>query len=227
RKTLSESFVTNYELTLKTPSGRKVLVSFNASIFKDTAGRVRGIFAVARHFTEQRRLEEQLREQQNYSRGLIEASVDALVTVDPDGRITDVNEQMVRLTGHNRQKLVGSPFADYFTDPTRATAGVRKTFDEGMVKNYELVVRTKAGQESVVSFNAAVFKDTAGRIAGIFAAARDITDQKGLEQELREQQTYNRGLIESNIDALMTTDPLGVITDVNKQMCAVTGRSRE
>src|SRR5206468_11802259 len=124
KKTLAESYVTNYELTLKTPGGRAVLVSFNASIFKDTAGNVRGIFAVARDVTEQRRLEEQLREQQNYSRGLIEASVDALVTVDPAGRVTDVNEQMIRLTGHGRQKLVGSPFASYFTDPDRATAGV-------------------------------------------------------------------------------------------------------
>ncbi|MBI3269965.1 MAG: PAS domain S-box protein [Planctomycetes bacterium] len=227
RKTLSDGFVTNYELTLRTAGGRSVLVSFNASIFRDTEGNIRGIFAVARDVTDQRRLEAQLREQQNYSRGLIEASVDALVTVDPGGRITDVNEQLVKLTGHGRSKLVGSPFADYFTDPDRATAGVRKTLQEGLVKNYELVVRTKAGTELAVSFNAAVFRDTAGAVAGIFAAARDITDQKGLERELRDQQAYNRGLIESNIDALMTTDPLGVITDVNRQMCLVTGRARE
>ncbi|MBI2569224.1 MAG: PAS domain S-box protein [Candidatus Schekmanbacteria bacterium] len=227
RQTLREGYVTNYELTLHTPSGRQVVVSFNASIFKDTAGKVRGIFAVARDVTEQRRLEQQLREQQNYSRGLIEASVDALVTVDPAGRITDVNDQFVRLTGHHRQKLVSSPFADTFTDPDRARAGVRKTFNEGLVKNYELVARSSAGQETIVSFNAAVFRDTAGRVAGIFAAARDVSDQKQLEQKLREQQTYARGLIESNIDALMTTDPLGIITDVNQQMCAVTGLSRE
>lgn len=227
RKTLSESYVTNYELTLRTPSGREVLVSFNASIFRDPEGNVRGIFAVARDVTEQRKLEQQLREQQNYSRGLIEASVDALVTVDPQGLITDVNEQMIRLTGESRQKLIGSPFTSFFTDPERAAAGVRKTFDEGMVKNYELVVRLKSGAETLVSFNAAIFKDTAGKVAGIFAAARDITDQKRLELELREQQTYNRGLIESNIDALMTTDPLGIITDVNRQMCTITGGTRE
>ncbi|OFX19355.1 MAG: hypothetical protein A2V77_19170 [Anaeromyxobacter sp. RBG_16_69_14] len=227
RQTLNEGYVTNYELTLRKPDGHEAVVSFNASIFKDPEGNVRGIFAVARDVTEQRRLEQQLREQQNYSRSLIEASVDALVTVDPQGRITDVNEQMIRLIGENRSRLVGSPFARYFTDPERAAAGVRKTFTEEMVKNYDLVVRTKTGGEALVSFNAAVFRDTTGRVAGIFAAARDITEQKRLEQQLREQQTYNRGLIESNIDALMTTDPLGVITDVNRQMCEVTGRSRE
>ncbi len=227
RKTLNDGFVTNYELTLRKPGGEEVLVSFNASIFRSAQGEVRGIFAVARDVTEQRRLEEQLREQQNYSRSLIEASVDALVTVDPHGRITDVNEQMIRLTGEGRQKLVGSPFSSYFTDPERAAAGVRKTLDEGVVQNYELVLRGKSGVETQVSFNAAVFCDTSGKLAGIFAAARDIGAQKKLEKELREQQVYSRGLIESNIDALMTTDPLGIITDVNRQMCAVTGHARE
>ena len=227
KKTLKESYVTNYELTLKTPGGREVLVSFNASIFKDTEGNVRGIFAVARDVTEQRRLELELREQQNYARGLIEASVDALMTVNPDGVITDVNEQTIRLSGFNRDRLAGSPFRDYFTDPDRARDGVRKTFADGVVTNYELVFRARSGFETVVSFNASVFKDTEGKVAGILAAARDITQQKRIEQEVREQQAYNRGLIESNIDALMTTDPLGVITDVNRQMCEVTGRGRE
>ncbi len=227
RDTLREGFVKNYELTLETPSGRQVLVSFNASIFKDTQGKVKGIFAVARDVTEQRRLEQELREQQNYSRGLIEASVDALVTVDPQGRITDVNEQLARLTGHNRKKLVGSPFADYFTDPGKAREGVKKTFQDGVLKNHELVVRAKSGSVAPVSLNASVFKDTAGRVAGILAAARDISDQQQLQAKLVEQQAYNRGLVESNIDALMTTDLLGTITDVNKQMCAVTGRERD
>ncbi|MBI3563529.1 MAG: PAS domain S-box protein [Gammaproteobacteria bacterium] len=227
RKTLKESYVTNYELTLRTPSGREVLVSFNASVFKDTEGLVRGIFAVARDVTAQRGLEYELREQQNYSRGLIEASVDALMTVNPEGVITDVNEQTVKLTGYNRKQLTGSPFAQYFTDPDRARLGVRQTFDAGAVTNYELILRSRGGAETVVSFNASVFKDTAGQVAGILAGARDITQQKKIELAVRDQQAYNRGLIESNIDALMTTDPIGVITDVNRQMCAITGRARE
>ena len=227
RKTIKESYVTNYELTLRTPSGREVLVSFNASVFKDTDGNMRGIFAVARDVTAQRRLEHELREQENYSRGLIEASVDALMTVNPDGIITDVNEQTVKLTGYNRKQLIGSPFAQYFTDPDRARAGVRQTFDANAVTNYELVLRSRSGCETVVSFNASVFKNTAGQVAGILAGARDITQQKRIEVEVRDQQAYNRGLIESNIDALMTTDPVGIITDVNRQMCALTGCTRD
>ena len=196
RKTLNEAYVTNYELTLRTHGRREVLVSFNASVFKDTDGNIRGIFAVARDVTEQRRLEEQLREQQNYSRGLIEASVDALMTVDPSGVITDVNEQTVKLSGYNGKQLIGSRFASYFTDPGRAEAGVQKTFDESVVTDYELVVKPKSGTEIVVSFNASVFKDTAGNVAGILAGAREVTQRKQIEQELFEQQSYTRGLIE-------------------------------
>jgi PAS domain S-box-containing protein len=226
RKTLKDGYVTNYELTRRTPSGRELLISFNASIFRDPEGDVRGVFAVARDVTEQRRLEQQLREQQNYSRGLIEASVDALMTIDPGGVIADVNEQTVRLTGYRRQQLIGTRFADYFTEPERATAGVRKTYEEGVLTDYELIVRAKSGMEMLVSLNASVYRDTAGRVAGILAAARDVTQRMLIEQELREQQAYSRGLIEASVDALMTTDSVGIITDVNRQMCEITGESR-
>src|SRR6185503_13966675 len=204
-----------------------ILVSFNASVFKDTEGRVRGIFAVARDVTEQRRLEGQLRESENYNRGLIESSVDALVTVDPDVVVTDVNEQMVRLTGYSRDELVGSAFTEYFTEPERAIAGVRQTLGEGSVTNYELVLKSKGGKRTVVSFNAGTFRDTAGRVAGILAAARDITAQKRLQEQLRDQQNYNRSLIESSLDALMTVDPSGIITDVNEQTVKLFGHKRK
>jgi PAS domain S-box-containing protein len=211
---------------LKSKVGKRTVVSFNAGTFNDTAGHVAGILAAARDITQQKRLEEQLRDQQNYNRGLIESSVDALMTVDAGGMITDVNEQTVKLTAFSRKQLIGSPFVALFTDRDRARTGVRKTFEEGVVTNYELVVRAKTGRQVPVSFNAGVFQDAGGTVVGILAAARDITQQKQIEQQLREQQSYTRGLIESNIDALMTTDTLGIITDVNRQMCEITGHSR-
>ena len=140
RETLAQGSVTNYELILKSKTGKRTVVSFNAGTFRDTAGRVAGILAAARDITAQKRLGEQLRDQQNYNRSLIESSVDALMTVDPAGVITDVNEQTAQLTGYNRKQLIGSPFIEYFTDPQRAQVGVRKTFDEGVVTNYELVL---------------------------------------------------------------------------------------
>src|SRR5581483_1998078 len=174
------------------------------------------IFAAARDITAQKRLEEELRQAQNYTRGLIESSVDPMITVDPDLTITDVNEQMVRLTGVPKDRLIGSRFDRYFTEPERAAAGVRQTLKEAYVTNYELTLQTAGGREILVSFNASIFRDPEGQVRGIFAVARDVTEQRRLEGQLREQQNYSRGLIEASVDALMTVDPNGVITDVNE-----------
>ena len=227
RLTLDQGAVTNYELTLRTQDWREILVSFNAAIFKDQTGAVRGIFASARDVTEQVRLQTQLSEQQAYNRGLIEASVDGLVTVDESMTITDVNETMCQMAGRPRSQLVGSAFPTYFTDPGHAREGVRLTYQEGSVTNYVLTLQGVGDRQLPVSFNAAIFKDTAGNVRGIFASARNITEQKQLEGQLRDSQFYSRTLIESNIDALMTTDPLGILTDVNPQMEALTGYSRD
>jgi PAS domain S-box-containing protein len=227
KRTLTEGTVTNYELVLRSKAGRKATVSFNASIFKTPEGQVQGIFASARDISEQARLQLQLAEQQAYNRSLIEASADALFAIAPDGTITDVNEEATRLTGYSRKHLINSRFSEYFTEPERARAGVQQTLAEKRVISYELVLITRYGRKITVSFNAGVFTDTAGMALGILAGARDITAQKGLEKQLRDSQFYTRSLIESNIDALMTTDPLGIITDVNQQMEALTGGTRE
>ncbi len=227
KRTLAEGVVTNYELVMKTQGGRKSTVSFNASVFRTAEGRVQGIFASARDISDQARIQTQLTEQQAYNRSLIEASADALFAIAPDGVITDVNEEATRLTGYSRKHLINSRFAQYFTDPDQARAGVQQTFRDGRVLGYELVLITRLGRRITVSFNAGVFTDAAGKPLGILAAARDNTQQKALEQQLRDQQVYTRSLIESNIDALMTTDPLGIITDVNQQMEALTGRTRD
>ncbi len=227
KQTLGKGIVTNYELVLRSKTGRKATVSFNASIFRGADGVIQGIFASARDISEQARLQGQLADQQVYNRSLIEASADAQFAIAPDGVITDVNEEATRLTGYSRKHLVNSRFETYFTEPDRAAAGVRETLGEARVIGYELILITRHGRRIAVSFNAGVFKDMAGKALGILAAARDITEQKKLEQQLRDQQFYTRSLIESNIDALMTTDPLGVITDVNQQMEALTGRTRD
>lgn len=227
RRTFAESLVTNYELVLKTKAGRKATVSLNASVFRTGEGRVQGIFASARDISEQARLQTQLIEQQAYNRSLIEASADALFAISPDGTITDVNEEAARFTGYSRKHLINSRFADYFTEPDRARAGVQQALQENRVLAYELMFITRYGRRIAVSFNAGVFTDAAGQALGILAGARNITVQKELEAELRSQQFYTRSLIESNIDALMTTDPLGIITDVNQQMCELTGCSSE
>ena len=125
---LREGRVTNYELTAIAKSGKTLVVSYNATTFYDQDGKLQGVFAAARDITEQKMLEQQLREQQNYLRGLIESSVDGLVTVDPDGVITDVNDRICEMAGYTRSELLGTPFNTYFTEPEHARAGVQRTF---------------------------------------------------------------------------------------------------
>ncbi|PYT56637.1 MAG: hypothetical protein DMG35_21705, partial [Acidobacteria bacterium] len=226
RLTFKENSVTNYVLTLQAAGGKQVPVSFNAAVFRDPKGNVRGIFASARDITAQKQLEGQLQASQFYTRSLIESNIDALMTTDSLGIITDVNEQMAALTGCTREELIGTPFKNHFTDPARTEEGIRLVLEKSKVTNYELTARSKKGKETVVSYNATTFYDQSGKLQGVFAAARDITEQKKLEQQLREQQAYNRGLIESSVDGLITVDPAGVISDVNEQMCRMTGYGR-
>lgn len=227
KQVLREGKATNYELTVRARDGMETVVSYNGSTFNDSEGKLQGVFAAARDITEQKKLEQQLREQQTYLRGLIEASVDGLITVDPSGTISDINARMCQMTGYTRAELFGSPFVDYFTEPDRAHAVVRETFEKGIVTEYTLTLVSRTRRVLQVSFNASVFKDATGNVRGIFASARDITDRMRLEEQLREQQTYLRGLIEASVDGLITVDPEGFITDVNDEMCRLTGYDRQ
>jgi PAS domain S-box-containing protein len=162
-------------------------VSFNAGVFTDAAGEPLGILASARDSTAQKQLEQQLRDSQVYTRSLIESNIDALMTTDPIGVITDVNQQMEALTGYPRDELIGSPFKRYFTDPALAQDGIRLVLHEGKVENYELTARSREGHETVVSYNASAFHDQDHKLQGVFAAARDVTERKRFEQTLQEK----------------------------------------
>src|SRR5260370_5734938 len=125
-----------------------------------------------------------------------------MMTTDPLGVISDCNRQMEGLTGYRRDELIRSPFKNYFTEPTRAEEGIKLVLREGRVTNYELTALSRDGRMTVVSYNASIFKDSSGLLQGVFAAARDISEHKHLEQQLRDSQAYNRGLIEASVDGL-------------------------
>ena len=133
--------------------------------------------------TEQKQLESAMRDSQLYTRSLIEASLDAQMTTDSTGVITDVNAEMEALTGRSRQQLIGTRFSDYATDPERAAAGIEQVLREGAARDYELTIEAAGGHLTDVSFHATTYFDQAGQLRGVFAAARDITERKLHEQE--------------------------------------------
>jgi PAS domain S-box-containing protein len=136
---------------------------------------------------EQQQLGQRLRDHQFYTRSLFESNIDAIMTTDPSCIITDVNKQMEVLTGCTRDELIGAPFKNYFTDPDRAEKGIKQVLREKKGTDYELTARARDGKETVVSFNAATFYDRDRKLQGVFAAARDITERKRLDQVLQEK----------------------------------------
>src|SRR5436309_847732 len=136
---------------------------------------------------ERMKLDQRLRDQHYYTRSLVESSIDALMTTDPRGIMTDVNKQMEALTGCTRDELIGAPFKNYFTDPARAEAGIKRVLTEGRVTNYELTARARNGTLTVVSYNATTFHDRDRVLKGVFAAARDVTELKLFEQRLQQK----------------------------------------
>src|SRR5439155_1149384 len=209
REAFSKGSVTDYPLTIRHKDGRLTDVLYNATVYKDSQGKTLGIFAAARDVTEQKQASQ-------YARSLIEASLDPLVTISPKGKITDVNEGSIKVTGVSREKLIGTDFSDYFTEPEKAREGYQQVFSKGSVTDYPLTIRHRKRRLTDVLYNASVYKDARGNVLGLFAAARDVTAQKHASQ-------YARSLIDASLDPLVTISPEGKITDVNEASIKVTG----
>ena len=155
-----------------------------------------------------------------YSLSLIEASLDPLVTISTEGKITDMNEAMVNITGIEREKLIGSDFFDYFTEPQKAREVYQKVFAKGSVADSPLTLRHKDGKLTDVLFNGSVYKDDRGNVLGVVIVARDVTAQKLLSK-------YSLSLIEASLDPLFTISTEGKIKDMNQATVNITGMKRE
>ena len=227
QQVLRDGHVADYRLDLLHSDGHATPVSYNATVYRDAQGEVVGVFAAAHDVTARLRAEEVVRTANAYNRSLIEASPDPLVTIAPDGRITDVNSATERYTGRPREELVGTDFSGYFTEPDRAAAGYQQVLRDGHVADYRLDLLHQDAHATPVMYNATVYRDAQGEVVGVFAAARDITARLLAEEVERRANAYNRSLIEVSLDPLVTIAPDGKITDVNTATERVTGLSRE
>jgi PAS domain S-box-containing protein len=182
-----------YELTYIRQDGSRFPAVVSVTALRDAQNAIIGYLLIGTDNTarkeveeEQKKLDQQLRDQQFYTRSLIESNVDALMTTDALGIITDVNKQMEALTGSTRDELIGAWFKDYFTDPERAEAAIKLVLDVKKVTDYELTASARDGKRTVVSYNATTFYDRDRKLQGVFAAARDVTERKRFEQALQE-----------------------------------------
>ena len=179
-----------YELTYIRKDGSRFPAVLSVTALRDDQGGVIGYLLIATDNTA--RLQAS-----RYARSLLEASLDPLVTISPDGKITDVNEGSIKATGAARAELIGTDFSDYFTEPARAREGYQQVFARGSVIDYPLTIRHRNGALTDVLYNASLYKDSSGTVLGVFAAARDITARRSVEAE---QQRLDQALRETNLE---------------------------
>ena len=190
---------------------------------RDDSGRLRGFCKIVRDVTERKRAEEKLRTASLYARSLLEASLDPLVTISRGGKITDVNEATEKVTGVSRPQLIGSDFSNYFTDPESARRGYEQVFAQGTVQDYPLAIRNASGRVIDVLYNAAVFRNEAGEIEGVFAAARDVTERKRAERALWSLSACNESLVRATDESTLLQRICDLIVNVGGYRMAWVG----
>jgi PAS domain S-box-containing protein len=192
----------HYETLRLKKDGTIINVSITLSPVFDESGKLVAISTIARDITERKKAEETLRLSNLYNRSLIEASLDPLVTIGPDGKITDVNKATELVTGYSRSKLIGTDFIDYFTEPEKAKKGYQQVFKEGSVFDYELEIQNRNGSKTPVLYNASLYKGESGKVIGVFAAARDISKNKKAEEALKKAYDNLEKLVEERTTEL-------------------------
>jgi PAS domain S-box-containing protein len=189
----------------------------------DKSGKVIGGFGITQDITERKEAEERLKLASKHNRSLIEANIDPIITIGPNGKITDVNNSTEIVTGYSREELIGTDYSNYFTEPEKAKKGYQLVFQEGFVRDYSLDIKHKDGHITPVLYNASVYRDEAGEIIGMFAAARDISELKKAEEKIQ----ILANAVESSEDAIITESLDGVITSWNRGAEKIYGYSVE
>ena len=203
--------------------GNHFAVSLTVSPIRDTSGNIVGASSIARNITERKQVDENLRIANLYNRSLIEVSLDPLVTISAEGKITDVNAATETVTGFTRNELIGTDFSDYFTEPEKARAGYQEVFKKGFVQDYPLEIHHRSGHKTPVLYNATVYKNTSGTVIGVFAAARNISAQIAAEKEREKYFTF----FQLSTDLMCIADPRGHFKKVNPAFVRSLGFSQE
>jgi PAS domain S-box-containing protein len=204
------------------PDGGVRWVQQSGVVERDEAG-ARRMLGICQDITDRKRIEEENRVAAAYNRSVIEASLDPLVMIGPQGAITDVNTATERATGYSRAELLGTEFSDYFTEADTARAVYEQAFGGGEVRDHPLELRHRGGRTTSVLYNASVYREPSGRVLGVFAAARDITQMRRAQAALRESEEWLRAVFDNAPVGIEDLSPSGEFVRVNPRFCQITG----
>ena len=181
------------------------------------------MLGICQDITDRKRIQDEVRAAAIYNRSLIEASLNPMVTIGPDGMITDVNIATEQMTGYARAELLGTEFSGYFTEPDQARAGYEQAFRDGSARDYPLELRHRDGHITSVLYNAAVYRDPSGQALGVMAAAHDVTQVKRAEAALRESEMQLRDLFDNAQVGMGLVALNGDLLRINSCFCQTTG----
>ena len=215
--------IEHHQTTRVRKDGQPIEVSLTVSPIYDAGGQLSGACSIAREVTARKRAEERIAASAASARSFIEASLDPLVTINPEGKIIDVNEATVRITGRPRAELLGTEFSDHFTDPASARRGYEEVFARGSVIDYPLTICDRRGRLTDVLYNASLYRDQEGTVLGVVATARDVTERKRTKEALRLTQLS----VDRSADLVHWVSPQGEILYANDSACVRHGYTRD
>lgn len=182
---LTQGYSEVYEKEYLRKNGSLLPIETRTYLMTNEQGEPTGLWGLSRDITERKWAQENLRLANAYNRSLIEASLDSLITITPQGKINDLNAATEVVTGYSREELFGKNFSDYFTEPQQAQSVIQQALRLGVVYDYELALCHKDGHVTPVLCNLSIYGNEVGQIMGIIMAARNITQHKQVEMELR------------------------------------------
>jgi PAS domain S-box-containing protein len=205
------------------PGGSIRWVNQSVVVAGDQDGAATRMLGICQDVTDRKRIEDQNRAAADHNRGLIDASLDPLVAIGPDGTITDVSAATEQATGYRRDELVGTEFSDYFSDPGQARAGYQQAFLDTTVRDYPLELRHRDGHMVSVLCNASVDRDPSGKVRAVFAALRDITPFKAAQTALRDSEQRLHAIFDTAPAGIYDVAPSGEFVRVNPRFCQLIG----
>src|SRR5680860_4193 len=211
--------VDHFETVRARKDGTVFPVRLSVSPIRDANGAVVGASTITRDMTKEK-------EAFDAARSMIESSLDSLVAISPEGMITDANEATVKVTGIPREQLIGTAFSECFTEPAKANAIYQLVFEQGRAVDYPLTMRHRDGTLTEVLYNASVYRDAGGKVLGVFAAARDVTEQKHAAETAR-----SLAAAEDLVRTVMASASIGIALAgldgsfrvVNRALCDLVG----